>query len=355
MPERYGFDFDESNSDLRIGLEVEYPGMNPSDEKFISRGRDTSGLQNDMNLPRHLHGRAVYDGTVGLEVVSDVMNLEDAPDWYAELIDYVEDEYNTGYQPTGLMHGGSTAGLHMHLSSLTRRQAEELYQISQQPWAKVLFCSSIANDGGQPSWPVFRGGRYCQMNFNGDRYACVNGRGSGHYEWRMPEPMTPEHMEVVVKFLRLFEQEPDAAVQYAQEVLDDADDRVTSIRRAEATGMDIETIPTVDRQPSEEDPENFFDAVANDWSMPEIHRVSFDGQDFYYFETELRPSYEFEADGVEFRADQILRADSLNPVQEPTLADDIERAYQHRLGDNPRETEATKELKKIVKKKKNKI
>jgi hypothetical protein len=354
MPfENSDFDTDARNSDLTIGIEVEYPGMNPGDEKFMHRGRSTNDLS-DIHWPSSIGGRAVYDGTVGLEVVSDQLQLEDAANWYKDVIEYVEEEHNTRHQPVGLM-SNNTAGLHIHLSSLSSSQAQELYRISETPWAKVLFCSSIAMEDDSATWPVFRGGSYCRMNYDsGSRYDCVNGRGGGHYEWRMPEPMVGEHMEILVKFLRLFEQSPDAAREYAQEVLDDADDRITSVRRAEAVGMDIDSVPTVERSPYSENPEaaEFYEAVEERWTAPEIYRINHDDGTYYIFESRLEG--EFEVAGVTFTDRDILRADTLEAIEDAERRDDIRRAYNRHGNDEIRETEATNELKKIVKKKKGK-
>lgn len=353
MPlEESDFDFDPQNSDFTIGIEVEYPGLDPSeDKKFISRGNDTNSLT-DIPWPSTIGGRAVYDGTVGLEVVSDPLDLADAPQWYADVIEHVTEEHNTPYQPVGLMKGGSTAGMHVHLSSLSESQARELYEISQTTWAKVLFCSSIATDDDSATWPVFRGGSYCRMNFGSEHYDCVNSRGGGRYEWRLPEPMVPEHMEILVKFLRLFEQSPDAAREYAQEILDDADDRITSIKRAEAVGMDIDTVPTVTRSPHPES-EDFYMAVSDEWAAPEIYRVNHDDGTFYVFQTRFEGGT-FDISGYEFSPNDVLRADTLEPVDDSEYTDDIQRAFQRYDTDELRETEATDELKKIVKKKKGK-
>lgn len=344
------FDFDARNSDLTIGIEVEYPGMNDSDEKFVNRGRSTNDLS-DIPWPSSIGGRAVYDGTVGLEVVSDQLDLADATNWYKDVIEHVEEEHNEMHQPVGLMDG-STAGLHIHLSSLSREQARELYEISTTPWAKVLFCSSIAMDGESAAWPVFRGGSYCRMNFDSSgRYDCLNSRGGGHYEWRMPEPMVGEHMEIVVKFLRLFEQSPEAAREYAQEVLDDADDRITSIRRAEAVGMDIDEVPTVSREPHPES-ESFFEEVADSWHAPEVYRINRDDGDYYLFNSDMEGTLEIA--GEEIRTNGVVFAGTLEPVEDSERVNDIQRSYQRHGHDEIRETEATNELKKIVKKKKGK-
>lgn len=350
------FDFDPRNSDLNIGLEVEYPAMNDNDDYLVSRGRGTVSLQRSINdWPSSLGGvpggRPVHDGTVGLEVVSNVLQLEDAGNWYRDVIEYVENEHNAPYQPTGLMSTGNTAGLHMHLSSLSRSQAEDLYEISQTPWAKILFCSSIASHDDDLSWPVFRGGRYCQMQLGSGHYDVVNERGNGHYEWRLPEPVVPEHMEVIARFLRLFEQSTDAAIEYAQEVLDDADDRITAVQRAEAVGMEIEEMPEVRRRPAEET-EDFYETLENGWHFPEIYQVEYDGRSFYVLESRLSGSWEY--DGFEFTADDIIYADELEIVEDEMYANEVRSAYSRSAAESSRETEATEELKKIIKKKKGK-
>lgn len=348
MPE--GFDFDEYESDLQIGLEVEYPAKDPEDELFIDRGRPTNSLQSEMSeLPPHIGGRPVYDGTVGLEIVSNVLNIDEAPNWYRDVLDYVREDWNTEYQPTGLMSTGNTAGLHMHLSELSRREAEDLFEISQTPWAKVLFCSSIAMSEDSAVWPVFRGGQYCRMNLGTNHYDCINDRGAGRYEWRLPEPMTPEHLDIVVRFLKLFDYSTEKAIEYAQEVLDEGDDRITAIKRAEAVGMDIEEVPTVERERYAGD-DSFFDMVRNTWAAPEIYHVEYLGEHYYVFDSEIDAT--IEAGPIEFHPEDVVRASSLEAVENDELADEVRTAFRRRNEGSPRETEATEELKKIVKKKK---
>ena len=350
MPE---MDFDPFESGLSVGIEVEYPQMGSNDEYMVSRGRDSNNVQNQVSrMPSGL-GRPTYDGTVGLEVVSDVLNVGDAGNWYKDVIEHIEEEYNAPFQPTGLLSNGSTAGLHIHLSSLDDSEARELYEISQTPWAKVLFCSSIASGDDGVTWPVFRGGRYCQMeaNLNGSRYNCVNSRRGGHYEWRMPEPVAPEHIDIVMKFLDFFHQDPEIARDYAQELLDDTDDRITAIQPAEAVGMDISGIPAVERSAATADPADFYEAVSDGWHLPEIYRVEYDGDEYYTFETDLVGG--FEAAGVSFAHDSVLYADSLDAADEDE-AEEVRNAFDARRSENNRQTEATEELKKIIKKKKGK-
>lgn len=354
MPE---IDFNTRNSNLDIGLEVEWPELDPhQDEMYVDRGNSSSSLQTAVDrLPMGVEGRPVYDGTVGLEIVSEPMSLADAENWYREVIEGVSVEYNTDYQPVGLMKGGSTAGMHVHLSDLSESQAETLADMSREPWMQVLFCSSIAADDNGVTWPVFRGGRYCDLHYSptGDHYAVVNRRSPGHYEWRLPEPVVPEHIDILTEFLRAFEQSEDAAVEYAQELLDDGDDRITAIRRAEAVGMDIEDMPEVRNAPSEDDPENFYEQVATDWSLPEIYTIHYNGNDFYFLESQMVGEIEVADTTVE--ANDLLFADELSPVDDPELQNEVERAYMRYTSQTEhRETQATETLKDIIKKKKGK-
>lgn len=344
------FDTDTRSSRLSIGIELEYPRRG-SDELFVHRGRDSDDLRRRVDHVGRPDANPVYDGTVGLEVVSSILELQDAVGWYHDVLEYLNEEHGEEHQPTGLMRRGSTAGLHIHLSSLSESQARALYEMSTEPWLQVLVCTSIAVTDDQPTWPVFRGGSYCRPSFDEGRYSVVNSRGGGHYEWRLPEPMTPGNVEVLAKFLRAFEQSPEAAREYGQRVLNDADDRITSILRAEAVGMDIGDIPLVNREPHPDDPENFYEEVASRSWLPEIHQVEYGSEHYYVFDTQMEGSWEV-AD-VTFSHDDVIIASELEIPEDPVV-EEVRRAYDvtNRADGPERETEATHELKKIVKKKK---
>lgn len=336
-----------------IGIELEYPGAQHPDDIYRRRGQSTVDLQSAMGrLPDRLNARNVYDGTVGLEMVSDVINLEDAVPWYKDAIMHVEEEWGELFQPTGLMDSGSTAGLHLHLSPLTDQQARDLYEISQTSWAKVMFCSSIANDDRGAVWPVFRGGRHCRMEYNDSRYSCVNHRSPDHYEWRLPEPVDPEHLYLIVEFLERFFADTDDAIQFAQEVLDEGDERITAIKRAEAVGMDIESMPEISRDTARTDTSDFFYHVQESFHTPDIFYVQFDDGEFYQLDSSL--SGEVEIQGETYSANGVIWADSLEPVTDEERRDEVQRAFQNQARENQRETEATEELKKVLKKKKGK-
>lgn len=347
--------FDPRETDLRLGVEIEYPKVDDG-ERLVNRGGSTSSLQTHLNTVDAPDARPVYDATVGLEIVSEPLPPEDVPSWYAGVVNTIEENHKREYQPVGLMRGGNTAGTHVHVSPLTQDEAVELAELSSEPWLQVLFCSSIAKnaDSGEITWPVFRGGRYCQLHYadgsrGDDHYAVVNRCGHDHYEWRLPEPMVKEHVEILVNFLALFKQDTELAIEYAQEKLDDGDDRITSVRRAEAIGMDLDAMPDVRREPSPNDPENFYEAVATNWMLPEIQTVELHGNEYYAFDTRL--TGEFEVEGVRFNSDDILHADSLEPVTDSELRQNVQSAFRRGNGDARRETQATDELKKIIKKK----
>lgn len=352
MPED-NFDFDFGDSGLQVGIELEWPRLK-NGEKYASRGYYSNDLLNSMNrVPSIFDADAVYDGTVGLELVSAVIDVEDAENWTAEIIDYVKGEYGADYQPVGLLSNGNTAGMHVHLSPLSRSKAERLAELSEEPWMQVLFCTSIATDEDQTAtWPVFRGGEYCRMGYadshrtHGDsHYTCVNRRNDRHYEWRMPEPMSPENVGILARFLDLFKYDEDVAIEYAQELLDKADKRITSIRRAEAVGMQIDDLPEIRREPVPET-DDFFYEVYEHPAMPEIHTVEYGGEPYYLLDSRL--ACEFEADGIQFGPNDVVHAESLDSA-EGEVADQIRQAY-NRMNATYRETDATQELKKIVKK-----
>lgn len=340
------------SSDLKIGIEVEYPIADGDPMK--NEAKSSSSLYRSVNSDGWpLRGRATNDPSVGLEVVCDpALNVDDVPQWYKECIEYIEEEYNEKYAPTGMLHG-NTAGLHTHISPLDFEEAELLHEWSSEPWMQVFACSSVCEDEA-PYYRVFRD-NYCRLNQavdGGDRYAVVNerSRSRGHYEWRLPEPMTLEHIDHLMNFLKLFKYDPEKAKEYAMEVLEKEDD-ITSIQRAEAIGVDLSFGDRggVTRNAAEQT-EGFWDDVLDDESAPYIYRVDIpDEGSFYAFES--RRDSSFTVNGVRFDRDTVLRADSLTTVgNHTTLYDAVQQTLENRNG--PRPKEATKYLKDVMKKKK---
>lgn len=359
MTDTPDFDFGRNESNLKLGIELEWPLMEHG-KPMVSRGYNSDNLRTSMGpLPSSLDANKVYDGTVGLEIVSSPIDVADADDWYYEVVEYVKDEYNAGFQPTGLLANGSTAGAHVHISPLTESQAQRLADLSQEPWMKVLFCTSIALDEDETAtWPVFRGGDYCRPGYVGhhnsrdeSHYRCVNRRADTHYEWRMPEPMEPENVTILARFLSLFEQSEELAIEYAQELLDSGDDRITSVKRAEKIGMDIEDVPQVEREPVPETAD-FFGTVREGLMYPEIHTVQHDGDFFYVLDSQHSyvTGVEVGNEEVRFSANDVLYADTLEQADDD-IGDEVMRMY-NRVENTFRETEATKTLKQIVKEKK---
>lgn len=350
---------DPTESDLKVGLEVEYPKA-PSwgSDRFKKRSKKSSDLHSRMrsaSIPRRF-GNTTRDGTVGLEQTSEVLDIEDAADWYADVIEFIEEEWNTPYGYTSLLSGGSTAGLHIHISPLSDEQARSLYDISTTPWAQALFCSAIVSDDAGDDWTVFRNNRYAQMNFDSGRYSAVHRVRNDHWEWRMPEPMTAGNMEIVARFLTLLEQDPDEATRYAQERLDAADDRITSLRRAEVIGIDVEDIPDVRARPYDDDPD-FFRELSDEWAAPEIYYVEVPGGDFdadEYFVTESQMAGEVSTLGYEVDANGVYYgdSDSLTPVEDPEIERRVRAALERYRSGSISQSEATDEVKKALKKKK---
>lgn len=330
-------------SNLNIGLEIEYP--REGTDRWTERGRDSSSLCSTVRDSRWpLSGRPTYDGTVGLEVVSEVLNIEDASMWYNSVLDYLNEEYGERFAPVGILSNGSTAGLHMHLSPLSRSEARTLFDWSQEPWMQTFVCSSVTEDEA-PSYRVFRSS-HCNMTFDGDRYCCMNSRGGSHWEWRLPEPMSRSHLEIVTEFLRLFKEDIGVAREFAEEMLEESDE-ITSVRRAQSIGEEILKPVTVTRDGHSET-EEFFTQVRRDNSMPYIHRVDLEDASYYAFHSSLRE--EFSMNGISFDRDTILDARTLRPIQDPETHGRIESAIQN-WQETSRNPETTEYLKKIVQKK----
>lgn len=354
------YDVNPSNSELIVGPEIEYPRANSEEELLSHKGRDSSSLESEVTREGGLETFNTYpepDPSVGLEVNTDEpLPLGRLQEWYRAVINEVEGRFGTLFQPSGDIRG-NTAGLHIHISPLSEGKARRLYEMSQTEWMQVFMCTSVTENDVSTSAPVFRGGSYCNMDNppsdpGGHRYDCVNHRGGEHWEWRLPEPMLPEHTELVSEFLRLFEQDPDAAATYAKDLLQDGDERITSIRRAEEIGLVVRDMNEILRTPFE-DSESFFHEIEEDPGTPKIYRASLNDGEYYLFDTELSSEIGYEVSGTSFTASDILRADTLECVEDSELENTIERAYEEYCRETRvnNENENTDYLKEIVKKK----
>jgi len=353
-----------SDSKLRVGVEVEFPELDDDKESLTSPGVQSNEFQSkaDSYGWPSSWGEMHYDGTVGAEIVNpEPLELVDAHSFFAETIEIAEEEFGAIYEPTGMLKGGSTAGLHIHLSSLTDTQAKKLAEFSKQPWMQVFACTAVA-ETGSPDMPVFRGERYCNLvdDLHGSRYNVVNARGGGHYEWRLPEPMTPTHFNHICTFLRIFEDDPEQAKEYVMHVLQSKEDDVTSIARAKKIGVptDFDNIPLVSRSQHPQT-ESFYNDISRGSGTPHIYRVTYEGQEFYAFDTENEDieqrTYRVGGVGyqpVEFGVDSVFYADDLSEADDEDITDPILSAVENRAeyqshGDR-NETEATKTLKKVL-------
>lgn len=328
---------------MEIGLEIEYP--REAGDRWANRGRSSNDLCNhvrDRSWP--LSGRPTYDGTVGLEVVSEILDVEEAAQWYNGVLDYIRDEYGERYAPCGILRNGNTAGLHMHLSPLRHDEARKLFEWSQEPWMQLFVCTSVAENEA-PTYRVFRS-NYCNMSFNSGRYDCMNNRGGDHWEWRLPEPMGRDHIEVVMDFLKLFSEDPETAKEFALEQLEE-NDRITSIRRAQTIGEEVLQPVSVIRE-AHPSTQSFYEEVYGSDSMPYIHRVDLDDTSYYAFHSTLDDT--FSVRGVRFDRDTVLDANTLRPVRDPSLQTQVENAIENwqETSQNP---ETTQYLKEILKKK----
>lgn len=295
---------------LNVGIEVEsptLPGTVGSDDKYRSWGSKSDRLYRQLAeefgsdphaRPEWPHGGQVTsDVSVGLEVHSAPegqtnggIPVDEAKDWYPETLDLIE-EFGT-HVPVGKMtHDSQTAGMHIHFSlddhEAAREFAEQLYDVSQKEWMQVFVGSSIAELGGPTTAEVFRGTRHVSFGGELGHGNVVQRRTPGHYEWRLPEPATRDHFPLVMDYLyRLADEGPDAANEWAKELVYSADSRLTAFTRAEAIGTETfaGSIPALDDYlvSREEDGStgDFFETVYRRADLPYIYKVEVDDAGF---------------------------------------------------------------------------
>lgn len=345
---------------LQVGPEIEFP-IADGGEYLVDKGAHSRPFLDDMGGVWNGPGHFGSDPTVGVEINPRTpIHIEDAPGFYRGVLEEAE-ACGWIHQPSGVIDrngGNSTAGLHIHISELTRREANELRELSQDPLTQVFVCSSVTRDDLR----VFRGGSYCQMDngINDGHHSVVNEVSSrdGHYEWRLPEPMTPENFDLTVNMLQILKaQGAEAAYNFMQSVLDRHPDAVTSVKRAErigGLGSDV-YVSRTKYHPSG----SFFDDVVRANSMPYIYRVTIEGEEYYAFETQNDDYHDkswelggFKYPPVEVTTDTVLDADALHEVtgdradEVRTVVRDRDEYSEH----NTNETPATDVLKETVKK-----
>jgi hypothetical protein len=323
-------DREPGHGELYIAPEVEYPVAQAPEPTMTRAGIGGTDWREEVNSSMYqteqpVRGDAIIgtDGTVGIEIrptQNGGLHEERVADWYRELL---EDGQRAGYphEPTGKMTNSySTAGLHLHLSPLEASKAETLYEWSQEDWMWAFACSSIVTEGAEATANVFRN-NYCRFNgFNYGRYSAVHDApGPGHYEWRLPEPMTADHFDLVVTFLyKLHHEGTTEAKEYAMDLVESRDERLTAVQRFDAGNVaELLSEPnvTAHRTPVA-DSESFFRAVRGDASVPYIYTVwdHDEDQPYYTFRSHTGSgdeSYDVDGYDVTVSSGTVLRADEL--------------------------------------------
>lgn len=348
-----------SASTINVGVELEFPKRSPSRAPM----RDAAVKSNDTRMYlrdegfRLQGGNIVYDGTVGLEAVSDILPIEHATRWYKETVRKIENWGNCEYEPVSLIDEGptSTAGTHIHISPMNRSEAEELFALSQKADVQLLTCSRVVRSE-EPNYPVFRND-YCEMEFDRDRYSVINDRGN-RWEWRLPEPQSLRHVENLFRFIEIFKQDgAEQALDYAKEKVEAGD--TTSMQRVREIGTT--EIPEVEEKEMEVDRapgagnESFFDRVFHDREAPYIYHVvdENEGSEYYAFWSNDTEEYTIPHEGVDFRLSdgQVRDAKSLNRVSDvETCISIVEAVNRYRLtgGQELTHTKAKDRLKELL-------
>lgn len=238
-----------TDEEFRVGLELEYPTLSTGREPLVDRAEPPKATRDLVRSVTDGNGRMPHGGVVtrehiggpehGIEARTPAGGLpvNEVADWYDKTIGFIQRELDEIFEPTSF-YGDSTAGLHTHISPLGYDGAQRLYELSRQPFMWV-FCGSAVAPGGSP---VIRDNAEHYATFydswtpeNSRHRAMVNAREAGrHYEWRLPEPMTVEHVELLCQFIDRFHRDFSDGENFARRIVEDGDDRLTSIARAKA-------------------------------------------------------------------------------------------------------------------------
>lgn len=232
-----GVTIDDSTELDTIGIELEYPVAETTEDipvaySCTSRNlRDEVGRQSSVPAGNAPYGTMTSDH-VGAEIISQQLDLHTtAPEvWYNQTINYAQ-ELGYPFSPSG--HGETSFGLHMHMSDLSEEKAREMTELSREHWFRLFVCTSLDEESADP----WRHGGLSSSDMEGRRNGfrasgIMNNYGTGHYEWRLPEPMYPEHLAMVMHFLRLVESDGvDAARDYAYDAVHSGDERLTAVKQ----------------------------------------------------------------------------------------------------------------------------
>lgn len=324
------------NSNLNVGIELEYPRVpdDPDLDPMIHGATKSEDLYDRIEDDCPWRGTHTFDGTVGLETVSDVLPIEEGVGWYRNALGHIAN-YGERFAPTSLLNRdgegnadrNGTAGLHIHVSSLTDGEARDLYELSHHSDVQVMACSGVVENDA-PDYMVFRDS-WCQMDrFDSGRDCAVNGRGGGHYEWRLPEPQTAGCVGNLLEFLdTLKTRGKEGALDFAKDVVDAGD--TTSIERAKKIGVSELEVGVVNSEfEAVRDPhvgtEEFFREVKWDSGAPHIYKVKGPKWSYYGIHTENDSSVE--VDGRRVDDDFYVYADSLEDVEDEEVQRKIDNA-----------------------------
>lgn len=380
----------QPDDELVIGIELEYPRSKVGETTMKHAGRQTihedwrdrsiSDLGYGNGRGERLSdigGEITYDSTVGAEFISSKLTPSGGDQWYRDILDYAKHDWGVPFEPTGSLSNGPSAGLHIHMSPISQDQAESLYNLSQKPWMRIFAGTSLAEDIGH--YNPFRDSSYCRFGgFAAGNNGAVRSRNisEGHWEWRLPEPMTAEHFRLLMEFLDRWYDDPGRAKEWARARVFGEDDRITSFRRAYEIGPDTfipDSVETesgleplrVARAPHPESVQ-FFQNVRDNESAPYIYRVVLaDGGDkehYYAFQTHtLSGTQEItqvdSSEGpIEIRPESILHAedldyitDSSNSAAATAVREALESPLDVQTGNSPaRRAEATDLIGEII-------
>lgn len=243
----------ENDEPLRVGIELEFPVR--ADDRPLTNYAETGVTREEVR--DHTDGNRKFDlesvggtcthegfmlgGPSGLEARTPHGGLpvDEIPAWYELTIEELESRFDVEFEPCGLLREGehtiATVGLHTHLSPLTYDEAQRLYELSRQSWFQV-FCGSSVTRTEAPVTREPYAGSNLRMEMGHGKGPVIGRRSDAHYEWRLPEPMLPENLELLCQFLDRFVEDFQNAENFAREYVEGGSDSVTSIRRAREVG-----------------------------------------------------------------------------------------------------------------------
>jgi hypothetical protein len=216
-----------------VGIEFEYPVAQDAEDAPATSARRSTPLRRQHSGWEPTNGGSLGIDHVGTEIRSDVMDLhsDEPSDWYRECIEFCEE---AGHPFAACGEGQTAFGLHHHISELREDEADVLAPLTQnpEPWLRVFACGSVMPYSADP-W------RHYGHSLNHRSY-----NGPDHYEWRLPEPVAPEHHDLILQFLRRVEYDGmQRALDWAHDLVLDRDERLTAIQQYRAYEEEIDDFP----------------------------------------------------------------------------------------------------------------